>query len=164
MIACVTLELTALGVWVGGLVVLVAAVIPAVFNTFGAQDTGGFFLTRAFEGYNRLVLIALALLIVGVIWRAWLNRRGLMDTPVSQTEWLLLGMMALIAGAIMFVLHPQTAALQAQAFATKDEAARKVAFDTFFRLHWPTRVLYVLNVGLGIGLMGIRVRSWLERE
>ena len=52
------LELTALGTWIGGLIILVGAVIPAVFNTFGGQDSGGFFLTRAFEGYNRIVLIA----------------------------------------------------------------------------------------------------------
>ena len=51
-----TLEWVALGVWVGGLLILVAAVIPAVFNTFGGQDSGGFFLTRAFEGFNRAVM------------------------------------------------------------------------------------------------------------
>ena len=41
LIACITCELLALAVWIGGLLVLVAAVIPAVFNTFGGQDTGG---------------------------------------------------------------------------------------------------------------------------
>ena len=55
LIVCIICELLALAIWIGGLVVLVAAVIPALFNTFGGQDTGGFFLTRAFEGYNRLV-------------------------------------------------------------------------------------------------------------
>ena len=43
LIACVTCEVLALAIWIGGLLVLVAAVIPAVFNTFGGQDTGGFF-------------------------------------------------------------------------------------------------------------------------
>lgn len=36
-------EWVALGIWIGGLVVLVAAVLPAVFNTFGGQDSGGLF-------------------------------------------------------------------------------------------------------------------------
>ena len=39
------------GLWIGGLLVLVAAVIPAVFNTFGGQ-TRRFFLTRAFDGQS----------------------------------------------------------------------------------------------------------------
>ena len=50
LIVCIICELLALAIWIGGLVVLVAAVIPALFNTVGGQDTGGFFLTRAFEG------------------------------------------------------------------------------------------------------------------
>ena len=119
------LELTALGTWIGGLIILVGAVIPAVFNTFGGQDSGGFFLTRAFEGYNRIVLIAVAVLTLGTVGRAWLNRRGVIDYPVSSSEWNVLGLMVLIAGAITFVLHPQAAALQAQAFATKGDAARR---------------------------------------
>jgi len=156
------LELTALGTWVGGLIILIGAVIPAVFNTFGGQDSGGFLLTRAFEGYNRIVLIAAAVLTLGTVGRAWLNRRGVIDYPVSSSEWNVLGLMVLIAGAITFVLHPQAAALQAQAFATKGDAARTLAFNTFFRLHWPIRILYVVNMGLGIVLLGIRIRSWIE--
>jgi len=50
MVVCLTLELVALGVWVGGLLVLIGAVIPAVFNTLGGQDAGGLVLTRGFEG------------------------------------------------------------------------------------------------------------------
>ena len=44
------------------MVVLIGAVIPAVFNTFGGQDSGGMFLTRAFEGYHRFVIGAGAIL------------------------------------------------------------------------------------------------------
>ncbi|GMV49305.1 MAG: hypothetical protein NBKEAIPA_01369 [Nitrospirae bacterium] len=161
LIACVTLELLALGIWIGGLVVLVAAVIPAVFNTFGGQDTGGFFLTRAFEGYNRLILGTAAALTAGLLWRAWLVRQGQISNDVPRTEWLLLGAMLVIAGIITFVLHPQAAALQAQAFASKGEEARKAAFEAFFQLHKPMRILYILNVGLGIALLTVRVRSWI---
>ena len=59
MVCCLTLEWLALGVWVGGLLVLIGAVIPAVFNTFGGQDSGGLFLTRVFEGYHRFMIGAL---------------------------------------------------------------------------------------------------------
>lgn len=162
LIACVTCELLALAVWIGGLLVLVAAVIPAVFNTFGGQDTGGFFLTRAFDGYNRLVLGAAAILMAGILWRAWLYQQELTDEVITRTEWLLLGAMLLTAGVITFVLHPQAAALQAQAFASKGEEARKAAFEAFFQLHKPVRVLYILNVGLGIGLLTLRVRAWIR--
>ena len=161
LIACITCELLALAIWIGGLIVLVAAVIPALFNTFGGQDTGGFFLTRAFEGYNRLVLGAATILMVGILWRAWLFQRGLVEEEVSRTEWFLLGAMLLTAGVITFVLHPQAAALQAQAFASKGEEARKAAFEAFFQLHKPMRVLYIVNVGLGIALLTQRVRSWI---
>ena len=110
LIACITCELLALAVWIGGLLVLVAAVIPAVFNTFGGQDTGGFFLTRAFDGYNRLVLGSAAILIAGILWRAWLFQRGLADDEITRTEWLLLGAMLLTAGVLTFVLHPHASA------------------------------------------------------
>ncbi len=60
MVGCLTLEWVALAVWVGGMVVLSGAVIPAVFNTFGGQDSGGMFLTRAFESYHRFVIGACA--------------------------------------------------------------------------------------------------------
>ncbi|HQY59436.1 MAG: DUF4149 domain-containing protein [Nitrospira sp.] len=163
LIACITCELLALAVWIGGLLVLVAAVIPAVFNTFGGQDTGGFFLTRAFDGYNRLVLGSAAILIAGILWRAWLFQRGLADDEITRTEWLLLGAMLLTAGVLTFVLHPQAAALQAQAFASKGDEARKAAFEAFFQLHKPVRVLYIVNVGLGIALLTVRVRSWVPR-
>lgn len=163
LIACLTCELLALAVWIGGLLVLVAAVIPAVFNTFGGQDTGGFFLTRAFDGYNRLVLGSAAILIAGIVWRAWLFQKGLAEQEITRTEWLLLGAMLLTAGVITFVLHPQAAALQAQAFASKGEEARKAAFEAFFQLHKPVRVLYIVNVGLGIALLTVRVRSWVPR-
>jgi uncharacterized membrane protein len=162
LIACVTFELLALAVWIGGLLVLIAAVIPAVFNTFGGQDSGGFFLTRAFEGYNRLVLGAAAVLTLGIMLRAWLIQRGMVDGEVSRTEWLLLGAMLLTAGIITFVLHPQAAAMQAQAFATKGEATRKAAFEAFFQMHQPMRILYVVNVGFGIALLAVRVRSWVH--
>jgi uncharacterized membrane protein len=160
-VCCFSLEYLALGLWVGGLIVLVGAVIPAVFNTFGGQEAGGFFLTRTFEGYNRLVVIALFVLVSAMGYRQW---RGGSVAAVSRTEWMVLSAMGGIAGVIIFVLHPQAAALQAEAFGLKDEQAKKAAFEAFFRLHKPMRSLYVVNVVLGIWLLVIKTKRSLQQE
>ena len=159
-VCCVSLEYLALGVWVGGLIVLVGAVIPAVFNTFGGQESGGLFLTKAFEGYNRLVVVALIILISAMAYRQWVAEPV---ARVSRTEWLLLSVMGGIAGVIILVLHPQAAALQAEAFGLRDEQAKKAAFEAFFRLHKPIRSLYVVNVILGTWLLVLKAkRSWQD--
>jgi uncharacterized membrane protein len=143
---------------VGGLLVLIGAVIPAVFNTFGGQDAGGFFLTRTFEGYNRFVMGALAVLSASACYRWW---SGYSATQGTRGELWLLAAMGLIAGVIILWLHPQAAMLQAQAFGAKDETARKAAFEAFFRLHMPVRSLYMVNLALGIVLMGLKVKRSL---
>lgn len=159
MVSLLSLEFLALGLWVGGLIVLVGAVIPAVFNTLGGQESGGIFLTRAFEGYNRLVVFALIVLMSAMGYRQW---RG--EAIASRSEWILLSVMGGIAGVIILVLHPQAAALQAEAFGLKDEQAKKVAFEAFFRLHKPIRSLYVVNVLLGIWLLVLKTKRSLQQE
>jgi uncharacterized membrane protein len=156
-----SLEFLALGVWIGGLIVLVGAVIPAVFNTWGGQESGGFFLTRAFEGYNRLVVVALILLLGAMGYRQW---RGEAAATVSRSEWILLSAMGGIAGVIILVLHPQAAALQTEAFGLKDEQAKKAAFEAFFRFHKPIRSLYVVNMFLGIWLIVLKAKRSLQQE
>ncbi len=156
---CLTLEWVALGVWVGGLLILVAAVIPAVFNTFGGQDSGGLFLTKAFEGFNRAVMVAMVVMIAGMVWRRWVQHPVMAPTTLEMA---LLGVMVLIAAIIIGFLHPQAAVLQAEAFAIKDEASRKAAFEAFFKLHMPVRALYMVNLCLGIALMGVRVNHTLH--
>jgi uncharacterized membrane protein len=156
-----SLEFLALGVWVGGLIVLIGAVIPAVFNTFGGQDSGGFFLTRTFEGYNHLVVGAFAILVLAMGYRWW---SGELAATVSRGEWLLLSIMGVVAGVIILVLHPHAAALQAEAFAIKDEQARKAAFESFFRFHMPIRSLYMVNVLLGIWLVTLKAKRSLRHE
>jgi uncharacterized membrane protein len=160
-VALVSLEFLALGVWVGGLIVLVGAVIPAVFNTWGGQESGGLFLTRTFEGYNRLVVFALIVLVFAMGVRQW---RGDAVAAVTRSEWILLSVMGGIAGVIILVLHPQAAALQSQAFGLKDEQAKKAAFEAFFRLHKPIRSLYVVNVVLGTWLLVLKAKRSLEQE
>ena len=140
---------------------MVGAVIPAVFNTWGGQESGGFFLTRAFEGYNRLVVVALILLLGAMGYRQW---RGEAAATVSRSEWILLSAMGGIAGVIILVLHPQAAALQTEAFGLKDEQAKKAAFEAFFRFHKPIRSLYVVNMFLGIWLIVLKVKRSLQQE
>ena len=161
LVCCLTLEWLALGVWVGGLLVLIGAVIPAVFNTFGGQDSGGFFLTRAFEGYNRFVIGAMAVLSAGSWYRWW---SGDPAVAVGRGELALLAGMVVFAGIIIVVLHPYAAALQAQAFAVKEEAARKAAFEALFRILMPVRSLYMVNLVLGILLIGIKAKRSLHRD
>ena len=160
-VCLLSLEFLALGVWIGGLIVLVGAVIPAVFNTFGGQESGGFFLTKAFEGYNRLVVVALIMLGAAMGCRQWVGEAA---ARVSRSEWILLSAMGGIAGLIILFLHPQAAALQAEAFGLKDEQAKKAAFEAFFRLHKPIRSLYVVNVLLGIWLVVLKAKRSLEHE
>lgn len=159
MIGCLTLEWVALAVWVGGMVVLSGAVIPAVFNTFGAQDSGGMLLTRAFEGYHRFVIGACVILSAAVWYRRW---SGDPIVAVGRGEMIVLAIMVLIAGLIMMVLHPNAVALQAQAFATKDETARKTALEALFRVLMPIRSLYMVNLVLGIVLVAVKVNRSLD--
>lgn len=161
MVGCLTLEWVALAVWVGGMVVLSGAVVPAVFNTFGGQDSGGMFLTRAFEGYHRFVIGAGVILCASLWYRRW---GGDPIVAVSRGEVIVLGMMVLIAGVIIAVLHPDAVALQTQAFATKDEAAKKAAFEAFFRVLLPIRTLYMINLVLGIVLIGIKAEHLLDQN
>lgn len=159
MVCCLTLEGVALAVWVGGMIVLSGAVIPAVFNTFGGQDSGGMFLTRAFEGYHRFVIGAGGVLAVALLGRWWSGEPRVM---VSVSEILVVIMMVVIAGVIILVLHPEAAALQTQAFATKDEGAKKAAFEAFFHVLLPIRSLYMVNLVLGLLLMGIRAKRVMD--
>ncbi len=161
MVGCLTLEWVALAVWVGGMVVLSGAVIPAVFNTFGGQDSGGMFLTRAFEGYHHLVIGAGAILCATLCYRRW-SGNPILD--VGWGEMTVLAVMIAIAGLIIVVLHPHAGALQAQAFATKDETVKKAALEALFRVLMPIRSLYMLNLLLGVVLIGVKVNRSLHLD
>jgi uncharacterized membrane protein len=158
VVTCYSLELVSLAIWVGGLIVIIAAVIPAVFNSL-SMEMGGRFLTRVFEGYNRLVLVAaIGLVALGIV------RWTLQDRPLgpvlglSTSELIILAAMVVIAGLIIFVLQPASVSLQEQAFAAKAEGERKAAYDAFFRSHTVVRALYVVNLGLGMAMIPIKVR------
>ncbi len=154
------IEVIALALWVGGLVVIIGAVIPAVFNA--GMETGGRLLTKVFDGYNRLVLGAIVLLISATAWRLWASRQGAVSgSEVGRPEMILLTLMIGIFTVITLWLGPDSVALQEQAFAAKGEAAKKAAYGTFFRSHLIVRGLYVTNLVLGIGLLGVKVKQWI---
>ena len=162
VLTCYSLELAALAIWVGGLIVIIAAVIPAVFNSL-SMEMGGRFLTRVFDGYNRLVVMAAVALIALCIGR-WLLKNhplGHMLGP-SPAELILLVAMVVNAGLIIFVLEPASVALQEQAFAATIEGERKAAYDAFFRSHAMVRALYVLNLGLGTAMIPIKVKRMIH--
>jgi hypothetical protein len=159
VLICRTCEWLALSVWVGGLIVIIAAVIPAVFNSFG-MEPGGRFLTSLFDGYNRVVAAAAVTMLCALGLRTFVLGESVSagSSPI-RTELILLGLMTVTAIVIIGVFGPQSVKLQEIAFATKGEAERKEAYAAFFRLHSIVRGLYLVNLGFGVALMIVKLKS-----
>jgi hypothetical protein len=129
------------------------------------MEPGGRFLTRVFDGYNRTVLVAMAAMGGTIAVRAWGVSTGEPSSTLpSRTEAMLFGAMILVAFLIIVVLGPQSIALQEVAFGTREESARKAALDAFFRMHMIVRGLYILNLGLGVWLLAIKLKSFLRKD
>lgn len=158
LIGCLTLEWLALSVWVGGLIVLVGGVIPAVFNTFGGQESGGIFLTKAFENYQRF-LVGSAVVLCGCLAYRWWS--GELTVAVGRGELVLVAVMVVSVGIIVLVLHPQAVSLQERAFAASGEEAKKEAFEALFRVLMPIRILYTITAVLGMALMAVKAKASL---
>jgi ABC-type spermidine/putrescine transport system permease subunit II len=151
-------EALALAVWVGGLASIIAAVIPAVFTTIG-METGGRMLTRTFQGYDRLVLVSAGLIVAGTLVRVFVS--GPWREQIGMIELALLAIMVVFALTLTFWLTPETTRLQELAFSAKEEAKR-AAYDEFFVYHRVARALYILNLGLGIAVLCVKVRKWVR--
>ena len=157
-------ELCALTLWVGGLVVIIGVVIPAVFNSFGMEPAGRF-LRRVFDGYGQMN-VGILLLLGGV---AWIRYRVFGNNPsqifsVSPAEWWLLGGMALVTFSILGVLGPQAVALQEQAFEAISKEEKDFAYGQFFRLHMVVRAFHLVNLGLAASLFIVKIRKVLFRQ
>jgi len=163
LVACATFEWLGMAVWTGGLIIIVAVVIPAVFNSFG-MEPGGRFLTRTFDGYNRAVLVSMALMGGALAGRTWLAQAGLPQAQPGRTEAVIFGTMVLVALTIIAWLGPESITLQEEAFAAREEAARKTAYAAFFKVHTVVRALYIMNLGLGIGLMAVKLKSYMRKD
>lgn len=164
LVLCATVEMLSLAVWTGGLIIIIADVIPAVFNSFGGTEPGGRFLTRVFSGYNGATFVCLVSLGLATAGRARINRTagGLSMAPRKTEVVLTIGIMV-IALFIGLWLHPTAVTLQEQAFTAKDEAARKSAWDSFFFMsHTVARPVYMVNLAAGMALMVLKVRTWLS--
>ncbi len=152
------IEMIALTLWVGGLLVLIAVVIPATFNSFGMEPAGRF-LRRTFDGFIQLNLGIVCILGVVASLRQFHFGQGKFDLfSVAPLEWWLIGGMALLTLSILLILGPQTVALQEQAFEAISEEEKKVAYDQFFRLHMINRALHLINVGFAASLFIFKLR------
>ena len=162
MLVCYTVEFLALAIWIGGLLVIIGSVIPAVFNSFG-MEPGGRFLTRVFDGYNRLVIVAMVMLLSAGGVRMWIgSRHALAGATPAGPEMFLLGLTIISAVLIIVLLGPSSVSLQEQAFTAKEELARKAAYAAFFRTHMIVRALYLLNLMLSIALVAVKLNQLIR--
>ena len=83
---------------------------------------------------------------------------------IGLGELMVLAGMAVITGIIIVWLHPTAAALQAQAFAAHEEGAKKAAFEALFRVLIPVRWIYMVDLVLGVVLIGIKAKRSLHRD
>lgn len=155
------IEMCALTLWVGGLIVIIAVVIPAVFNSFGMEPAGRF-LRRVFDGYGYLNVGILCVLSLVVFLRylTYGQDHSLLFS-VTAGEWWLLGGMLVVTVSILGILGPQAMVLQEEAFEAISEEQKEVAYQQFFRLHMIVRALHLVNVGLAFSLFILKLRKTL---
>ncbi len=153
------IEMFALTLWVGGLVVIIAVIIPAVFNSFGMEPAGRF-LRRVFDGYGYLNLGILCVLSLIAFFR---HRSYGQDSSIlfamTSWEWWLLGGMCIVTLGILGILGPQAVALQEVAFEAVSKEEKELAYAQFFRLHMIVRALHLVNVGLAFALYILKLRK-----
>lgn len=158
------LEMCGLAVWFGGLFIIIAVVIPAVFNAFGMEPAGRF-LRRVFDGYNQVTLGVLVVLAVNLAIRTWFSlRRVPLIFPVLKLEYVLIAAMLVVTVLIIWVFGPETVALQEAAFQAVTEIEKQTAYDRFFQMHMIVRGFYLTNAGLAIGLFIMKLRQSLLRQ
>ncbi len=149
----------ALTVWVGGLMMIIAVVIPAVFNSFGMEPAGRF-LRRVFDGYGYVNLGILCVLGLLAFLRYQAYGHDVSQPfSVSAGEWWILGGMVIVTLGILGVLGPQAVALQEEAFEAISKEQKELAYSQFFRLHMIVRALHLVNVGLAFSLFILKLRK-----
>jgi len=158
------IELLGLTIWIGGLAVILTAVIPAVFNTLGMEQ-GGRFLRRVFDSYNLLTSGIVTLLVATAVIRTITSRQASSHSlPVSRMEWGLLIFLTIVTGLIVLILGPRAIDLQELAFAAESQEAKKTAYDAFFRTHMVVRALHLINVGVAVSLLVVKFRQWVKNR
>ena len=154
-----TLEMCALTLWVGGLAIVIAVVIPAVFNSFGMEPAGRF-LRRVFDGYGYLTVGILCVLsLVAILRYRSYGQEPSVLFALTSGEWWLLGAMMFVTVTILGILGPQAEALQEQAFEAVSPEEKDRAYSQFFRLHMIVRALHLVNLGLACSLFILKLRK-----
>lgn len=154
-------EMFALTLWVGGLMVIIAVVIPAVFNSFGMEPAGRF-LRRVFDGYGYLNLGILVVLSLLAFLRSRIYGHDSFHAfSVTLGEWWLLGGMLVVTVGILGILGPQAVGLQEVAFEAISKEEKELAYVKFFRVHMIVRALHLVNVGLAFSLFIVKLRKIL---
>lgn len=154
------IEILGLALWVGGLLVIIGVVIPAIFNSSISMEPAGRFLRRVFDGFGLMTVgvLTVLLIIAGIRYR----RFGFDSSPlysVTRFEWVLLGAMVLVTASILGVLGPKAVALQEVAFEAVSKEEKDVAYSEFFRLHMIVRGLHMVNLGLAAALFIFKLRK-----
>ena len=156
-LSCSLLELLGLMMWIGSLTALLTMVIPAVFNTLG-METGGRFLRRVFDGYNAVTVGVVAVLIGTASFRYWKHRQEMQGAPpLQRSEVGLLMALTFVTALIVAILGPKAVALQEIAFEADSQEAKKTALEAFFQMHMIVRALHLVNAGLAISLLVVKL-------
>lgn len=163
-VSCSLLELLGLMTWIGGLAVILTAVIPAVFNTL-SMEAGGRLLRRVFDGYNAMTGGIVVLFVSTALFRHWQRQRAPdRIPPLTRLEVGLLVSLACVTCLIVVVLGPKAVALQEAAFAATTPEMKKTAYDAFFDAHLIIRALHLVNGGLAVSLLAVKFRQWIHRR
>ena len=163
-VSCSLLELLGLMTWIGGLAVILTAVIPAVFNTL-SMEAGGRLLRRVFDGYNAMTGGIVVLFVSTALFRHWQRQRAPdRIPPLTRLEVGLLASLAFVTCLIVVVLGPKAVALQEAAFAATTPEMKKTAYDAFFDAHLIVRALHLVNGGLAVSLLAVKFRQWIYQR
>jgi uncharacterized membrane protein len=156
---CYCLEMLAVSVWIGGLLVLIGAVIPAVFSTIGMQ-AGARLLSHTFQGFDRLAVIAASVLVLAMAARFRFSAEAF--GKITVVEVAAVGAMLAVVTLLAFYISPETVRLQTLALSSSEGPEKQSAYDAFFRFHWIARALYITNMALGVAVVYVKVRNWTK--
>ncbi|MHB8844855.1 MAG: DUF4149 domain-containing protein [Nitrospirota bacterium] len=138
-----------LSLWTGGIAVFTFIVTPAIFRSFG-RDQSGEIVGRLFPGYflYLLVLSALALVLFFLL--------GADQSGRSFRASLFLLVIAVIINAyVLFSLHPKTIQVKQQVASFESAASDSPARREFRKLHALSAVLNLALLADGVALLAL---------
>ena len=83
-----------------------------------------------------------------------------MNLSATLVIYVAIGAGVAVAVYLALVWNPHMVMLQEKALGAHDAAVRQKAYQDFFLGHQIARTLYLLNFGLGIALICVKVRKW----